>query len=210
MYLIGNNQNSVLVVLSKKDVCRLGVVLVYRDKIKIKIINIGVWLTASTLADKKKSPDRSPGASRWCSDPLRPTGSCPLPSPGGPPLSPAPRRTLSPSRPSLEKTEKEKRYATRHNNGVLFMTEERQVFDVLAMAHLPPPPFPPPSPPSSPHPGDRKIVYSPKSRDLSAARHWVFRLSLAGKETNSPTRSWSPFASSCCDDALVSLRASPS
>lgn len=38
LYLIGNNQNSVLVVLSKKDVCRLGVVLVYRDKIKIKII----------------------------------------------------------------------------------------------------------------------------------------------------------------------------
>jgi hypothetical protein len=42
LYLIGNNQNSVLVVLSKKDVCRLGVVLVYRDKIKIKIIKTSV------------------------------------------------------------------------------------------------------------------------------------------------------------------------
>jgi hypothetical protein len=53
VYLIGNNQNPVLVVLSKKDVCLLGVVLVYRDK-KIKI---DVWLTASTLPRKNDSPD---------------------------------------------------------------------------------------------------------------------------------------------------------
>ncbi len=50
VYLIGNNQNPVLVVLSKKDACLLGVVLVYRDKKKKKI---GVWLTASTLPEKK-------------------------------------------------------------------------------------------------------------------------------------------------------------
>ena len=146
MYLIGNNQNSVLVVLSKKDVCLLGVVLVYRDK--IKIIKIGVWLTASTLADKKNhliDHRERHGGVRIRSDRrglvlflLR---------------LPAVSRFLRllaefflRRGPVLKKTETEKRYATRLNNGVLFMTEEREVFDVSRHGSpSPPPPSPLPS-----------------------------------------------------------------